>query len=418
MKSVRDLTEQRDELLAVVDGIMARAERENRELSATETQELLDLVGGDGTDGQSGKIGKLNGDIRLAKSVEATRNQKAHGRLESALNEHMGVGATQPLRGGVRMLSRDGKAVDALGQAPIENGIGELARASIVGSRGAHDIIKSAMTTGDNSSGGFMVPEVLMGEIIDAARARSAVLRAGARVMLMPAGDISLARVMRDPEFEVHAELEPITESDIGLGAVVMSAKTVATRIKVSRELAEDAPNFSEMINNTLTRSLAAAVDRFAIHGTGAAWSGLLNNADIGETGSISAVDWLDLSTAFTKIRENNEEPNAAIMSPKVHDHLLSSTIGDGVNAPLGWLNKTPTITSPMIHSTNIPNTHLLVGDWSQLAWGIRSSARIESTTTGGDAFETHAVHVKITTRIDFALLRTGAFYRLKDISL
>jgi HK97 family phage major capsid protein len=225
--------------------------------------------------------------------------------------------------------------------------------------------------------------------------------------------------VTGDPDFNVHAELETIPLSDIDFTAASLHAYTITSRLQMSRELAEDAVNFANVVEGVLQQSLSAQLDYFAINGgTNTKPLGLLQNTNISETGSIGAIDWNDVTAATTVLRSANHEPNAIVCAPSIHDALFNAETGDGVNAARGWLEAPPTIRDKQyLHTTNCPTTSVIVGDFTNFIWGVRKGATIEVTSEGAEMFEKHGIQVKIVWRGDFVVVRPAAFHRLADVT-
>ena len=74
-----------------------------------------------------------------------------------------------------------------------------------------------------------------------------------------------MARIAKDPTFELVAENAQIPDSDINFDQVRFYAKKIACLVRLSRELAEDAPNAATLIEETLGRALAVELDRMAL---------------------------------------------------------------------------------------------------------------------------------------------------------
>jgi len=185
----------------------------------------------------------------------------------------------------------------------------------------------------------------------------------------------------------------------------------------MSRELAEDATGFAVTVEETLSRALAAQLDRLPIRGAplgGALRLGMLDDPDIPETGSTGTLDWLKVAAAATLIRANNFEPNAAIIHPSRLDPLLNtlaSTAGTWLGAPPSLANVA------MLDTTHMTTTNLLIGDFTKLLWVFRSGPLIESTTSGSGTFSRHQLGIKITWRGDYGVLYPDAFRELSGIS-
>jgi len=169
-----------------------------------------------------------------------------------------------------------------------------------------------------NHTGGYLAPGHLSSRVIDLARAKTSVLRAGGITVEMEGETLRMARVKTDPTMQLKTENLAFTGSDPTFDAVQFTAHTIGTFVSISRELAADAPNIDLEVERILSASLAAELDRQALRGTGSGeLSGLDVDGKVGETTSVGALTWQDLGVALVDIQGNNFEPNAYIISAK-----------------------------------------------------------------------------------------------------
>jgi HK97 family phage major capsid protein len=318
------------------------------------------------------------------------------------------------------ILNKEDKATSVL-PSKARNEFGHYVLARLFGANSATPpSVRAALTGDQNHLGGFMVPEQLFGGLIDLARAKSVLAAAGMRTLLMTSDSLLIPTVASDVVPALRGENDPIAESNPTFGAIRMVAKNAGVLTKVSRELAEDAPELlAEQLGMLLVKAMVTTMDQWGLNGTGGVQpAGLYLANGIGTTGSIGSVDWTDIAAAATAIRKLNHEPNAVILSPERYDELLNTESGDGVNAQRGFLDVPPSLrTLQFLQTTNNPDSKALIGDFSRYAMGLRSSPLVEATTTGGDAFGNHQVHVKITCRFDFAALDVSAFHSLTGLT-
>ena len=277
---------------------------------------------------------------------------------------------------------------------------------------------KLAMSEGGNAAGGYIVNEVFSKTVIDAARAQAHVIQAGCVTIPWSEGDrLVMARVVTDPTFSVVPENTDIPPSQPVFDQVAFDAVKIATIVPLSRELAEDAPNAAALVESVLTKAFAVELDRIALVGNNRP-NGLLYFTDVQSTDSIGAIAWEDLHEAAVAVRTRNFEPTAYVCSPTIAGDLDLITSGDGVNAAKMWLGPPPSLNGVRRYtSMNCPDANLFIGDWSQLALGIRTDATLEVTNTGGEAFSKHQLLIKLTFRGDVACLHSGAFQCLKGIT-
>lgn len=409
------------ELQAEVQAIVDIATEENREVTDAEKVIIDDIQGiGD----KPGKIDTLSKDLERAIRTEARMQERA---AEFGRQFGGSTGASgQVMRNGqgqrVVALSR-GDSYSTMCRtevAQVPNSLGEFIVAAVRGpSRHTPDPIRAAMSEGNDSRGGFMVPFESMPGLIDLVRAKSVIANAGATTILMNGPQLLVPTVETDPSFDVVPELGTIPLTDVVIGARNLTAVKGGARFKLSRELVEDGTNVPQTLEGLISASAAAQQDYYAINGHANMHPmGLLQNTDINSTGSVGAIDWTDLATATTTARTANHEPNSFIMAPSVHDSLFNTETGDGSTAARGWLDAPPSIRDKQfLHSTNCPVGNVICGDFSYFVIGMRQGALIEVSAEADDAFSTHSVYVKITWRSDYIVTRPAAFEILADVT-
>ena len=317
-------------------------------------------------------------------------------------------------------LNKSDKVAALNGGQQLANGTGEMIRAMIcgIGPRTPREV-QTAMTGNNNSLGGLLVPNYLSGDVIDLMRAKAVLGMAGCPTIVLESSDNTIAKVVGEVTVQTKGELDAFTPSDIELSAVGLFPHTVGCLIESSRELAEDAPNFVQVVEDQISKTLAKIVDYYGLNGFGGGSLGLMGGDGITATTGIGAIQWSDIAAAVTRLRVKNQEPNGAILYPTIHDALMNTSTGDGVNSSLGWLEPPPSIRDKQYwNTTNCPSGKVIVGDFTKYAMGLRTGLQIEVTTTGGDMFKKHGVSIKATIRCDFVALDSAAFERLEDVTV
>lgn len=272
---------------------------------------------------------------------------------------------------------------------------------------------KLAMSEGSNAAGGYLVNEVFSKTLLDKARAQTRLIRAGAPTLPWADGDrLVMAKVTADPTFSVVAENTTIPESAITFGQIGFTAHKIATIVRLSRELCEDAANAPALIEDVLAKAFAAELDRLGLVGTRP--NGLLNTPGVNATDSIGAIEWADVHNAAVAVRAANFEPSGYICSPTIAGDLdITQATDSGV-----WLGPPPSLNGVTRHqSGNCPDANMFVGDFSQFVFAIRTDANLEITTAADGAFEKHQLLVKLTFRGDVGVLDANAFQILKGIT-
>jgi len=426
--SVRPVDEVRFDIMANVEKmetIISAAKAGGRDLTDKELSELNQI------DANSKKL-SAEFDIaeRDAKAEDYLNSDAVIAQLPESMRQAMGRGAGGPGAGpGWQVDSRGCKyailnATDkatSLLPATERNAFGHYVLARLFGANASTPKgVKMALTGDSNTLGGFLTPELLSGELIDMVRARPALMQAGTRSILMDGDNLTIPRVTSDVVPQTKAENEKFVLSDPTFGASRLQAMTAGCVTTMSRELAEDSRELlAESLGTLLVNAMSVAVDKWGLNGSGSEEpTGLLLRDGIGSTGSIGQVDWLDIAAAATALRNLNHEPTAAIMHPSRYAQLFNTEVGDGINASRGWLNAPPTLANVrFLQSTNCPADKLILGDFSKYVMGLKTSALVEATVTGGEAFVRHQVLVKVSMRFDFVPLMEDAFHVLEGLT-
>jgi HK97 family phage major capsid protein len=150
-------------------------------------------------------------------------------------------------------------------------------------------------------AGGALVPAPRSARVIDLARNRTVVFRAGAQTVPMTSQTLALARLTSEGTPAWKSENATITAADIVFDRVTFTARTLVRLITLSVELFEDAdPSSEDVIANAFAGQMALELDRVALLGTGTSPEprGVLNQSGITSTAHgaagtvISNYDW------------------------------------------------------------------------------------------------------------------------------
>lgn len=276
---------------------------------------------------------------------------------------------------------------------------------------------KLAMSESVNTAGGYLVPDQMSRQIIDLARAKSVLIGLGMQVVTMTSETLRMARLITDPTFAVTSENATIASSDAAFDALTFTAHKIACRVPISRELAADAPNVPQAVEDAIAGGLAAELDRQCLAGNGSGeMLGVLNNSGITTTdASVGAISYTDLLDALEDVRDNNGEPNAYVTTAAIRTFinklLINSESEHYAIAP-------PEVAAlERAWTSNMSAQNLLVGDYSQLILGLRQSPTIEITTEGHESFEKHQLQIKCVWRGDCNVAHADQFALLGGIT-
>lgn len=303
--------------------------------------------------------------------------------------------------------------------------LGDVVRAMVVGPRS--EIEKRALSEGTNSAGGYTVPTPLASWFIDRLRARSAVIKAGALTVSMDSATLAIARLDTDPVIGWRAENAALASGDATFSRVLLTAKSLAGIVLLSRELLMDTVNAGQMIEQAIAKAMALEMDRAAIYGNGSGNSptGIINISGINEVSmgtngaQVTSYDKL-IDTIYEMQLDNAADPTAGIMHPRTGSTLAK--LKDAQLNPLQvpeMVRRVPLLTTtsaPIAETlgTSSDTSSIVFGDFSQLFIGMRHEITIQMLSelyaaTGQIGLAVHA-------RMDVQLAHTESFSRLKGI--
>jgi HK97 family phage major capsid protein len=267
-------------------------------------------------------------------------------------------------------------------------GVGDLIRAKVCGAR--NDAESRALAGSTDSAGGFTVPAPLAAQFIDRLRARSVAIQAGAQTVPMDSATLQMARIDGDPSCDWKAENAAIAEGDPVFGRVLFSAKTLAGRIPMSRELLEDSTNIGEALEAAFTGAMAVQLDSAAIYGDGTGNSprGVWHTSGVGAvsmgTNGAALTGYGNILDAMLALKNANAaDPTAMICAPRTE--IALAKLVDGELNPL----RVPEMVArvPLLSTTSAPideeegtaetASSIVIGDFRDLLIGMRTELQI-----------------------------------------
>lgn len=303
--------------------------------------------------------------------------------------------------------------------------LGDMLRAMVTGPR--NEMERRALAEGTDSAGGYTVPTPLASEFIDRLRAKSVAIRAGARTVPMTSETLAIARLETDPVVAWRQENAAVAESDPTFGRVTLQARSLMGMVRVSRELLDDSVNVSEMLTNAFTLGMALEFDRAILFGSGTAPEprGVFNTNGINVVSLGANGDTLDgygplIDAIYQMQLDNSADPTAMIWHPRTGANLAKLVDGDGnpLVAP-EMVAKVPKLSTTSVpidqaQGTGEDASTVLMGDWTQLLIGLRSSLRIEVLKERYADYHQYAFVAHM--RGDAQLAHTGSFSAVTGI--
>ncbi len=267
--------------------------------------------------------------------------------------------------------------------------VGSIMRDMVLGGKSTD--VRNALSEGTDSAGGYTVPTHLLEQLIDLMRSKTRVVQAGAQTVMLETEETHIARLISDPVPAWRLEAAAVAESAPTFDRVSFTARSLAVLVKASRELLEDSVNIETALMNALAQALAGEMDRVALYGSGSApepkgvYSATgVNVVDMGTNGAVLSNHSKILSAVEKLSTANSAMPTAAIMHPRTFYTQAGFVATDGqplnrpaVLAPLPYL-ETIQVPIDQTQGTETDASSVIVGDFTQMMLGLRSTMRIE----------------------------------------
>jgi len=260
MKSASEIRNELSELVAKAEALHDLVSQEQREFSDAEKSEISNLAD---------RREVLNKDLDTAIKYETLVANKLESKVQARREANKPEAAKLP----VRVLSGFRKGVFNTAEEAYESG--QFFLATIYNNRKAKEfcrergLIRNAMTTGDNTKGGFLVPEPLEASIIEL-REQFGVFAQRAQPWVMSDSVQNVPKLAGEITAYYVGENSAITPADISLNLVRLEARKLATLTAVSSELNEDSVlSVAETLARSIAQTFANKEDEAGFNGDG-----------------------------------------------------------------------------------------------------------------------------------------------------
>ena len=211
--------------------------------------------------------------------------------------------------------------------------------------------------------------------------------------------------------------------------AITFTAHKLAALVAIDNELLEDTANADATIENSIAKAIALALDFAGLYGSGAAPQpqGLHGIVPAVPAGGAASYDLM--LNAIADVHGANFEPNAVIYNARTARQLseLKTTQGAYLMPPPDYaaLSKYVTNQIPSNLGTGTNESQSFVGQWDQLALGLRSSLQIEVSREAGyfdgaavqSSFSRDQTVIRAILRADWQPLHLNAFAEVTGIT-
>lgn len=435
MKTVQQLRQERQKLIADARAMLDKAETEKRDLSTEESTQYDSLIAQADT-----LLTKIQREERL-QGLETEMRAPANSGLRPVPADAGNIGMNgnevrrySILRAINAQLSGNWRGAEF--EKEVSEAVAKRVGRDPQGVFVPYDVLnKRDQTVGSNSGGGYTVStDLLSGNFIEMLRNSLVLNQAGATMLTGLVGNIAIPRQTGGATAYWVAESGAPTESAAAFDQVAMTPKTVGAFSDISRKLLlQSSIDIENFIQRELATTLAIAIDLAGLHGTGASNqpTGVAAQSGIGSVAggaAGAAPTWnniVDLETAVANANALTDRM-AYITNTKVRGKLKKTAIETGypdkvwaVNGGATPLNGYRALVSNQVSSTLDKGAStgvcsaIFFGNWADLIIGMWGGLDIMVDPYTGSTSGT--VRVIALQDVDVAVRHAASFAAMLD---
>jgi HK97 family phage major capsid protein len=302
--------------------------------------------------------------------------------------------------------------------------------------------IVANMEQATNTKGGYLVDTAYSRDFIALLRPRVVIRAAGARSVPMPDGNLTMRKQTGSTNAGYVGERTPAPTTDLTVGTLNMSAKTLRALVPITNQLIRRASfGVDAMVRDDLITSAAIKEDMQFLRGAGSsvAPTGLRSLILAGNVLTMTANPTLvtvrsDMARLKLKVVNANVPLSkcAYIMSPTVQSFLENITDGNG-NKAFPEVAEGRFGTYPIFVTTSVPDNlgagtnesevyfgdfeQFLIGDTQQVTLAASDSAAYDDNGTMRSAFSNDETVIRLIEEHDTQLRYDAAFAVLTGVT-
>jgi HK97 family phage major capsid protein len=429
MRKLHEIRETRAAAADAMRALIAAAESGGRDLTPEEQAKFdglkLTIEQADAEEGRAAFVADLDRRSAAAPVSGPVREVRAFEGHTAEVRADFDGAIWRDREGrGVPVLAKRHKVSDF---APVDShaaelGVGGYLRALALGPRS--ELERRVLGQGSIGAGGALVPAPLAATLIDALRAQSVATAAGCQTVPMTAQTLAIARQLTDPVAAWRNENAAIAESDPTFDRVTFTARSLAVRFNVSRELLEDGQNTAGASTEILARAMAVALDGAVLVGSGVAPIPLgirgqsgIQTVSMGTNGA-QLTNW----TQPLNLVQSLETANAGNVTAMIAHPRTARAVYGFVDSTGQPLQPPPRVANvPLLTTTSLPITEtqgtatnastILAGDFAECMIGLRTDLQV--TVLDQRYAELGQVGMVAWLRADVQLTRPAALGRI-----
>ncbi|MDX2102263.1 MAG: phage major capsid protein [Alphaproteobacteria bacterium] len=201
-------------------------------------------------------------------------------------------------------------------------------------------IVAKALAAGSGAAGGFLVPEEIAFDVVEALRPVSVVRAAGATVVPMEGGTLLMPRIAGGAVADYVGENQPAPRTEPGFSQIRMTAHKLAAIVPVSNDLIRQTRGAADrIVRDDLVAALGQREDAAFLRdpGTGNAPKGLRWWAPVGQVFAAAGTTTLasvttDLGKLVLALKQSNGRLRRPVwfLAPRTEQYLMTVRDGSG----------------------------------------------------------------------------------------
>lgn len=308
------------------------------------------------------------------------------------------------------------------------------------------EVFKNAREKAQNintgSGGGFLVPTEISSELIEILLAKTVVAEAGATVMTGLTGSpFEIPTQETDITAYIVGENNSITESDATFGQKVLTPRSFAALVKLSKKSATMTnPNLEAWVRDRMAKKIALRMDLACLRGNGVGVEplGIVNTSGINTVAIGTNGGRFTFKTAqdvVTELENDNIDIDSAafVSHPKVLNRMKNERIaqfsadtgGAYVILPMTDQMLRDSLGYPFFKTTQLPTnltkgsgtnlSEVIFGSWEDIWIGMWGSIELMASEHTSDAFAKNQIWVRAIQESDCVVARPTSFCLVND---
>jgi len=410
MRKLHELREQRSQRIAEMQGIVATAEKENRDLSENEQARFDQL---------KTEVRGLDQQIERAETLaELERRAEADPITENGFAQlEQRVSILNVIRSQMEQRALTGPEAEY--HREIERRTGRPAQGVYVPMRALETRVNLTTTA----------PEIVPVEhrpdlYIGPFRERLVARALGARVLTGLRGDLSIPKYGTGLSVGWVNENEAVPESNMGFESVGLTPHHVGGLTELSRQLImQSSPDVEQLVRDDLAAVIAQAIDVAMINGGADPRepTGIMRTSGVLQ-GSLATPSWFEV-LAMVGMLEDREIPGpynwlVNAQAARVLRSTLKTPQGESYLLEGGRMGEIAAVSTGKVPNPDAANGTAILGDFSQIMLGVWSELDLLVNPYAEGPYRKGNVLVRGMATVDVAVRAPEAFVVADDVPL